>query len=512
MKLTGKPSRKVKGIYLLLALLPLTFTFACAGGMDPAPPPKPDVHKKAPSPPFLDKKTIKAPALPPLAQVKPEVAAEEEMPYDTKVFSLSARSAPLQDVVMGLAKEAGMNLVIEKGVNPLEPVSIEINNLTLRKALDLLFSAYDYYYEIEGNVLWVKAMETRFFKFEQPIFYNSGTSDVGGDVLGGSGSSGLTGEFSVESEQDDDALNIWDQIEDALSPGDEVSSDSEGSSGGGETAGLLSPNGRATIDKVTGTIVVTDSRERLALVEKYLSTLEESLTRQVMIEARIMEVQLDDSHQFGIDWDYVSGDVTFAQTLATGVGALNVGITPTNDEPNVLVDALATQGNVNVLSSPRLNVLNNQSALLAVGRTIPYLEWQVEPATDTTPSRAVPTVSTAQAGISLGVTPMIRSDGVVTLHIVPIITDFVGSQSFTFEGNTFDVPIIDVRSSDSIIQAPDGFTVIMAGLMQERNADNVSGIPYLKDIPGIGALFSTQSREITKVELVITLTPTIIQR
>ncbi|MFH1091675.1 MAG: pilus (MSHA type) biogenesis protein MshL, partial [Pseudomonadota bacterium] len=125
---------------------------------------------------------------------------------------------------------------------------------------------------------------------------------------------------------------------------------------------------------------------------------------------------------------------------------------------------------------------------------------------------AVPTVSRAQAGISLGVTPVIAADGVTTLSIVPIVTDLVAYKTFVFEGNSFDVPIIDVRGTASIVRAADGETVIIAGMIQDKNQDNVSGIPFLKDIPLVGFLFSQQTRTKQKVELVISLTPTIIER
>lgn len=512
MKLKGKPFNKMTGTFLLLSLIPIVFLAACATAVTP--PPRPDVQKLTP-PPRPGKVAPQKPvaALPPLAQVKPVIAAEARMPFEGKIFSLSARSAPLQDVVMGLAKEAGLNLVLEKGVDPMEPVSIEIANLSLRSSLDLLFSAYDYFYTIEGNILRVKSMETRFYKFEYPVFSNKPSSSVGGDVLGGAsggGGSSITGEFTVDSDGEDEALDVWKQIKSALKSG---SAEGGGSS---EQGGLLSQNGRAQIDSMTGTIVVTDRREYLDIIQQYLDRLERSLKRQVMIDARIMEVTLSDEHQFGIDWSLVSGDVTMNQAVATGAaGAFTFNMTPTTGNGSFwFLEALSSQGEVNVLSSPRVNVLNNQSAVLNVGRTIPYLEWNVQATTTssgTTVYTAVPSVSRAQAGISLGVTPQIGEDGVTTLHIVPIITDLVSFKTFAFSGNNFDVPIIDVRGTDSIIRAPDGSTVVIAGLMQEKNSDTTVGIPLLKDIPILGALFSQQKRTQNKVELVIALTPTIIE-
>lgn len=510
MKSKGKPPKKLRrGVYFLLSIVPFLLLTACASL--PEPPPRPTAPTKAPAPPERPKPS--AALLQPLAQVKPVIAEEEKMPFESKIFSLSARSAPLQDVIMGIAKEASLNLVLEKGVDPLEPVSIEIANLPLRKALDLLFSSYDYFYEIEGNVLRVKAVETRFFKFEFPTFANAATSNVGGDVLGGAsggGGASMKGEFTIETQAEDEALDVWKQIRDALQPRQ------EGVATGPQAGALLSPSGRAQINSMTGVIVVTDRKENLEIVAEFLKRLEKSLRRQVVIEARILEVTLNDEHQFGIDWTYVSGDVTWTQTVRTGVGAMNLGFIPTaGDGSSWFLDALSTQGEINVLSAPRLNVLNGQSAVLQVGRTLPYLEWTVQATTTaagTTVYTAVPQVSRAQSGISLGVTPQISEDGVVTLHLVPIITDLVAYQTFTFDGNNFDVPIIDVRGTDSIVQAPDGSTVVLAGLIQERNSDNITGIPGLKDIPLFGALFSQQRRTRTKVELVISLTPTIVER
>lgn len=498
----------------MVSLTMLVFVAACSTAN---PPPRPTAQKMMPVPERVQKQAARSTALQPLAQVKPRVAAEEKLPFESKIFALSARSAPLQDVLMGLTKEAGLNLVLEKGVNPLEPVTVEINNLALRKALDLVFTAYSYFYVIEGNVLRVKALETRFFRMELPVFYNTASSNVGGDVLGGSSSSGssggsgggggggLTGSFSITSESKAEEVDIWAKLKEALSSG-------EGGGTGGK-GGLLSEVGRAQINPLSGTIVVTDRRENLDLVEEFLQRLETILHRQVVIEARIIEVTLNDDHQFGIDWSQMSSvgntSATIAQGLTTGSGALTFSLLGTDG--HLFLEALSTQGQVNVISTPRINVMHGQSAVLNVGQTIPFQQWRVVPATTTTASFAVPEIAFAQAGLSLGVTPQIGDDGTVTLHIVPIITDQVGKKSFVFDGNPFDVPIINVRGTDSIIQVPDSSTVIMAGLIQESSRDNVSGIPFLKDIPGLGLLFSYQSKSKQKVELVITLTPTIVK-
>ena len=187
------------------------------------------------------------------------------------------------------------------------------------------------------------------------------------------------------------------------------------------------------------------------------------------------------------------------------------------DQLSFFMDALSTQGNVNVLSAPRLNVLNNQTALISVGRAIPYLQWELRTvgtatATGATIYEPVPTVVRSQAGVTLGVTPQISADGITTLHVVPIITDLVEYRSFSFQGSTFDVPVIDIREADTIVRVPDGTTVVIGGLIQEKTRDNESKVPLLGSIPFLGKAFSQQIRSSEKIELVILLTPTVVER
>ena len=494
MKLTGKPSQKRKGIYLLLSVIPFMFILACTA----SPPPKPEIQKKMETPLRPQKSITKLPpvALEPLAKMKPSAATEEKMPYEGKIFSLSARGAPLQDVVMGLAKEAELNLVLEKGVDPMEPVSVEVNNLSLRKTLDLIFAAYDYFYTIEGNTLWVKATETRFFKYDLPPFHSTGESSGGGNAVGGD-----AGGYEVTTTTDEDKMDAWKQIEDAL----------QAASAGGGDGGLLSEAGNARVDALTGTIVVTDRRENLDLVEEFLRRMELAAKRQVVLEARIMEVTLNDAHEFGINWNMDYDGFTVNSVMATANSAINLGWVAQGITADIMVNMLATQGEVNVLSSPRIHVLNNQAAVINVGETVPYLIWNRECDDNGNNCMWVPTVEKEQAGISMGVTPQISEDGMVTLHIVPVINGLVGWETTILQGGpTYRVPIIDTRGTDSIIRVADGATIVIGGLIQESHTEDVRGIPFLKDIPVLGAVFGNQVRDVSKSELVITLTPTIV--
>ena len=466
-----------------------------------------------------------------LASLKPRVAAAEKMPYEGKLFSLSARSTPMRDVLLGLSKQAELNLVIEKGVNYEEPVSVELYDLPLSTALDMVLNAYGYFYDIDGNILRVKALETKIFHFDYPLMVNTPTSSVGGDMLsssgqnsgnysggggsGGSGDNDMKGEFSIDTSVDTDALDLWNQLEQSLK-------------GGEGQDGLLSEQGRVQISKLAGTIMVTDRRENLILIEEYLNVLERVLSRQIAIEAKILEVSLRDDYQYGIKWDVLAqniinssgGDLQFISDFTTGGG--NITLEYFNDTgSNVIgafIEALSVQGNVNVLASPRISALNNQTALITVARNIPYIDWQLSSIQDPNDeqgrlSQLVPTMQNTQVGISLGVTPQIDENGVVTLHIVPVITDLVGFKTFTQDNDSWEIPIIDMRATDSIVRARNGSTIILGGLILEKLDENQTGIPVLGDIPYLGqALFSGQSKEAEKRELVIMLNPTIIEQ
>ncbi len=467
-------------------------------------------------------KKVKIKKLEPLTKIEPEPVVDDKMSFEDKLFSFSARRTPLRDVLLAFAKEAQFNLVIGKYVDAMQEVSVEFHNLPLRQAMEEVLGAFDYFYRIKGTVLKIKAVEKRFIKFDYPLVYSNPTSNVGGDMLGsssGDDSSGISAEFSVTTEiEDKESLNIWKQVKSVLTPaqGDTTTGSSAGQKG------LLSDIGRATVDSASGTILVIDRLHNLDLVEEFLSKMEKSLTRQVVIEAKIMEVQLNHTHQYGIDWSVLDLnsdfdfdlDVSMMPTTNTGSFSLSLGKIFSNVDISSMIDAIKIQGDINTISSPRLNVLNNQSATISIGRVIPYLDFDIETvqAGDTVSYQAVPTVKKAQAGINLGITPQISGDGIITLHVLPVITDQVGEQSFTYNGTTWEVPIFDTRQTDTMVRARDGETIVIGGLIQDDTNDTTNSVPILGSIPIIGTFFfSNQTRESNKIELVILLTPRIIK-
>jgi len=521
---------KKSGKSILLSLLALMLLAGCSAFTPPPPMVQTGMDEYLSGPdsgaPGAEEAGPALPAdLPPLGLLEPQVAVEEKLPYENMLFSLSARNTPIREVLLGLAKEAGMNLIIEKGVDPSEPASAEMQDLPLKTALETLLSSYDYFYKIEGNIMRVKAVDTRVFRFNYPLFVNAPSSSVGGDMLGSTEATDISGQFTLDATVEDDSLDIWKQIEEALVP--------EGEGGKG---GILSSLGHAQINKMSGIILITDRKRNLESVEEFLKKIEQSLRRQVVIEAKILEVTLNESHRYGINWNAVarsnSGNTTVTLSPANalaGTGPLQMfqfttqsrittstGL-PTFSLTNTFMDLLSAQGAVNVLSSPRLNVMNNQSALISVGTTLPYLDWQVNTSQDPTTGNAittiVPRVETAQEGISLGVTAQIDEDDVTTLHITPIITDSNATQAFTYNGNTWSVPIIDMRATDTTVRVKSGDTIVIGGLIKENLTEDKDQITGLGNLPIIGKLlFTGETRTKQKQELVILLTPTVVSR
>ena len=503
-------------------------------------PPQSIVENAIPSPrEILDSVGNKpaAPELEPMITLEPQVAAQTEFPYEGKLFSLSIRDMPLEDVLLSLAQQAALNLVIDRSVQRDELISIEFANIPLQIALDNLMTVYDYYYTIKQGVLHIQAFEERIFNINYPLVYSKASSKTGGDVLGSSGGEGdsetiqaqsseLKGEFKITTTiEDDDNLDVWKQIEEALQPTQT-----------GKT-GLLSANGMVRINRMGSTVFVKDHPSNMRGVATFLQNIQESLRRQVIIEAKIIEVDLDKSHQFGINWEHMRINFnTIGTAIESSVNLGQLGTTGLNihytdifglDTGEAFLHALATNGEVNILSSPRINVINNQSAFINVGRVVPFLDFKIGQSTsggtggtsERTTIDSVPVISRFNEGITLGITPQIDEDGATILHIVPIVTKQTGTEAIEVPSTVIggdstiaDIPIISVRSADTIVRVEDRKTIVIGGLISEVTGDTISKVPLLGDIPYLNYLFSHQDRKNKKTELVILLTTTVVMR
>jgi MSHA biogenesis protein MshL len=268
---------------------------------------------------------------------------------------------------------------------------------------------------------------------------------------------------------------------------------------------------------MSSTLVVTDYPKTLREVERFLNKVEEVVQRQVFIEARVIEVKLNDTFQLGIDWRLIPNLTSlgfggfFRQSLTsttTYAANNNVQVGVGNVDFNGLIDALSTQGKVDIISSPRVSALNNQKAIIKAATEDVYF--------DVTTAAGTPPITTATPkyitiGLILDVTPQIDDDGTIIMDIHPSVTERIGDAKFRTTGviDPQTAPIISVRETQTIVRVREGQTILIAGLMQTKEKEDLSGVPCLMNIPVAGEAFRQTRRDKTKYEIVILITPTV---
>lgn len=286
-------------------------------------------------------------------------------------------------------------------------------------------------------------------------------------------------------------------------------------------------NGRSVIvSPQAGLVTVRALPKEIAAVKHFIQSTQEHLRRQVIIEAKIMEVTLNDDYQQGVKWDQVLGhvestDLNFSTSGSIAGNAISSVIGGTtslsflNKDFSGVIELLSTQGNVQVLSSPRITATNNQKAIIKVGDD-EYFVTDVSSTTTTgTSTTTTPEIDLTPffSGIALDVTPQIDANGEVILHVHPSVT-ITDEQTKTIRLNSEDIVLplaqSSVRESDTIIRAKSGEIVVIGGLIETRKVDLESKTPLLGDIPIMGELFKSKSESVQKKELVILLKPIVI--
>ncbi len=446
---------------------------------------------------------------------------ESSSPLQTKTVSIAARHTPLREVLHIIASTANLNLVMERDVEPELPVTMTVNDITVQDALSIIFDSMDYFYTVKGNILIVKATGTEMFEIGQPNLIQDYKIDLGGDILSGtasssSGSGTMSGDVSMSSASDKESFKFWDSMEKTLK------TILFGNKGEEESSGTY-----FVINRMSGSIMVTASKKELQRVGNYIATLKKILNRQVLVEARIVEVQLSESLKYGIDWVAVGewlgagpmgiSATGFTNVIPTGSQKFEISIFD-NDNIALLLRALEEQGDVKTLSNPRLNIMNGQTSILSVGRNTTFIS-RVE-TTTTNDSGSAPiityTVDTNSilSGIMFGLAPYINSDGEITMSITPIITNLVSLESQTIGSGDGSVeiklPTVDLREMSTTVKVLDNQVVIIGGLIDKQHKLNEDKIPILGNIPFIGEAFKSVDYTYENKELVIILTPRLI--
>jgi MSHA type pilus biogenesis protein MshL len=484
-----------------------------------------------------------------------------------RVAALDASGSDIRDVTTRLGREFGLQVSFAPEVRG--TVSAHLRNVTLDDALRDVVAQNGYQWTIQNGVLRVTAarLETRIFTLDYVALSRVGTGStviqrrLGGTVNGNgfnstglsnvSGAAGVPGADVISTVS---AVDMWQEIRIALAglmtpPGGAPSNANAGTSTG-TTGGVTGANGLAgatgigassvtfpdgsslTISPVSGLINVTASPEKMQEIATFLDAFRASIERQVLIEAKIVEVNLSKSTQYGIDWSAITKLGGLGVTLrnspaATTTATTATGSTSTSSSPgnvvfnlngdlqiNAVLNALSTQGDVSVLSSPRTSALNNQRATFQVTTDQTFFTVARQPIVGPTGTIGFNTTiqpEQVSVGIVLDVLPQISADNVITMSIRPAVTSVIKTDSITLaDGSTAQAPEIARREGDTVARLRAGETMVIGGLMQTSVNRQVSGVPILKDLPVIGALFRHVSNTETRTEMVVFLTPTVI--
>lgn len=496
---------------------------------------------------------VNAALLPPInIQVPGTGQVDVEPRFDIKVNRARAPA-----FFMGLVAGTPYNMVVHPGVRG--RITLDLKNVTIPQVLHVVRNVYGYDFERNGNVFEVypNAMRTRIYKInylditrkgesqvrvssgqvtENPAAYNNGSSTTttpgaGGEALAGS---------KIETRSDSD---FWKELRQSL------------------TSIVGNKDGRSVVvSPQSGVVVVRAMPDELRAVTRYLKTTQAIVERQVILEAKIVEVELNKGFQTGINWaalgrpgtnktvtvGQVGGGTIFSNSIGsssgntTGTAGNSGNLDPANYNPingtaaqafggvfslalnlndfTAFLELLETQGKVHVLSSPRVSTVNNQKAVIKVG-TDEFFVTDVNSSTSAT-SGALATQNNVTltpffSGVALDVIPQIDAHGDIILHIHPTVSD-VREQIkniSTSATNQITVPLANstIRESDTIIRAKSGQVVVIGGLMQNVTRDDVASVPVLGSLPLVGGLFRHTKQVTHKSELVILLRPVVVE-
>ena len=448
---------------------------------------------------------------------------------DTKLtYSLMVKNAELKDALLLLARKTGHPIIVDSDVSG--RVTAELKDRSIKDILFVLLKPFGFNVLIENGIIRVSrprlVTKTFFLNYLKDKRSSSSTmnASVSENQNSTSSSSSTTSSLSTSSSSPSSSSSrgvtvsssgtsdYWSEIIKGLEVivfGD--STHSRGAEGGyskGDKSGK-----QLVVNELAGIVYIKDYPDNLENVKAFLDDVDRSLKRQVLIQAHIAEVTLTDSYSFGINWSNVLSSgigkdlqpTTISQGLAispTGVFQVSV----TNDKITALLDAMKEQGSLNMLSSPKISTLNNQKAVIKL--TTKEVSWyQKTTYTNSTPAIVItdnePQID--EVGIYLDVTPQINEQGTITMQIHPNISEKT-KMSVSPDGKS-SRPVIDIREVDTMIEAKNNQTIVIAGLIVDKIVETKRGVPILCDIPYLGALFSYVSQDKKKTELVILITP-----
>lgn len=485
----------------------------------------------------------------------------------------------LNEVITRLADLKGMNVSWASDVDQDANVDVNIKaEDDFWTALSNTLRQLDYGYAFKDNTIIVKYKETKKYTIPVPFLSGSYKTSVGGDLLGSEETAGDLIKGTVAVEHQDEKIHLWTSIETNLQkilnlattqvaredteipPEEEAriqelcsqqfpsrpaqqalcvqtetaklklqkpaeaepkTAAQQPTAGGKETKGEREGY-YFTIDKPLGIVSVTAPRSVLEKVDTYFEALKEELSRQVVIDAKIIEVHLTQESRTGIDWtELLKGSAfgvstftpVFGSTTTEGIRLISQARV-TKESFNVFLNFLGEHGNVKVLSNPKLSLMNGQPALITVGENVRYID-AVDTTIDSETGIITYSVETNNilSGIGLGVSASIASDEEVIIHLTPVTTELtepIEYKEFGTIGAQVGLPRVQIRELTTMARVKTGNMLVVGGLIDEMRGTDGNKVPILGDLPVVGNAFKSTRKYSNKRELVILLRPEIV--
>lgn len=474
--------------------------------------------------------------IPPPVQQMPFVPAPKTV-RPQELYTVVVDQVPVKELMFALARDAGLNVDIHPGAKG--NVTLNAIDQTLPQILKRIAAQVDLRYKLEDDYLSVTP-DTPYTQHYQIAYLNlnrdskhsvtvetqiasTGTTTLnegggaGGASGGSSGSnSGNNSSTTITSESQN---HFWDSLAEGIK---NILAEAKGNM---QTV---------TVNKESGLLSVRASSKQHEEIQKFLDKVLINAQRQVLIEATIAEVRLNDQYQAGVNWQRIAGSFGYVQNMLGGsLGSAgsgqtaNPGYTFTYSNPDskagdisAVLALLEQFGTVKVLSSPKIMVLNNQTAILKVVDNDVYFTGKVDITEGSNNqfvrSRFETTVHTVPVGLVVSVTPQIADNDAVMLNIRPTISRIISrvkdpNPDLASAGIDSSIPVLRVREIESVLRVTSGNTAIIGGLMEDSTAKDTTGVPVLSDLPMVGDLFSYRDDRYVKTELAIFLRPLVIR-
>ncbi len=442
-------------------------------------------------------------------------------PLNVSVFEVDAR-----EFFMGLVVDSDDNMLVHPDVKG--TISLELKNVSIPQVLEAVQKVYGYDYKKSdiGYIIYPATLQTKTFKIDRldllregksNTFVSSGQTGNSSSGYGNQQNQGLmpalntnqpnanttSSRSSGSSITTSTQTDFWKELDEAL-----------------RTLIAVDKEATVVINRQSGIVIARAKPMQLREIESFLTTTQNQISRQVILEAKILEVVLNDSHQDGVEWKSIireglqAAPVVFTgglYTLASRAGSFSMG------DFTAVITLLESQGKTNVLSSPRISTLNNQQAIIKVGQDESFVTGIspgiVSGGLSNANIQPAPILSAFFSGIALDVTPQINDNGDISLHVHPSITKVTSlDRIYNIGDGTSTVPtaLSTIRESDSIVKAQNGQIIVLGGLMQDTKDENKEGVSGLARIPYLGSLFRVNTGKSQKSELVILLKATLI--